>query len=255
MKSLKEVIKIMSHLVDKKIEEALLHGTEDAAELKDMVWGNVEKELNSKIEKKKKKSKLLTFTKYGSIAAAIVIVIGLNTEYGEAAVGKIKEFFAPNKVVNQKIEGTDNQTELNLKESIMNYVIYVDDKAYSMLQENGKDKIVAKVKASNAPEVFMEIEQIKGEKPEIVASKIEKELKTIYKTVENKGTVNTPTKGILIYANSGTKWNSTVVKYYLIDNTKGGTFVIKQQLFLEAEEGHGTRLDNMLKEFKIVSEK
>ena len=244
----------MSHLVDNKIQEVLLEGTKDAAELKDMVWSNIEEKLNLNI-KKKKKSKLLTFSKYGSIAAAIAVVIGVNTEYGEAAVSKIREIFLPNKVITEKIEGTDKNTTVNLKESSMNYIIYVDEKHYSMLKEYGKDKIVAKVKAANAPEVFMTIEEVKDKTPQVIASEIEKELNTTYPNVKIKGIVSDPIKGLFIHAYSGTKWNSAVINYYLVDNTKGGTFVIKQQLFLEAEEGHGARLDNMLKEFKIVSNK
>jgi len=66
--------------------------------------------------------------------------------------------------------------------------------------------------------------------------------------------VKEPINSIFIYAGGATKWNDPVSKYYFVDNTKGGTFVIKQQLFLEAAEGHGVRFDNMVKEFKIVNE-
>jgi len=117
---------------------------------------------------------------------------------------------------------------------------------------DGRDKITAKTKSQIAPEVFMEIQQVKDKKPETIATELQKELSEGYIKVENKGTVNVPIKALLIYANNGSKWNSTIIKYYLVDDAKGGTFIIKQQLFLEAEEGHGVRLDNMLKEFKII---
>jgi RNA polymerase sigma factor (sigma-70 family) len=45
-----------------------------------------------------------------------------------------------------------------------------------------------------------------------------------------------------------------VVKYYLIDNGQGGTFVIEQHYFVEASEGHGARFDNMLKQFQVTKE-
>jgi hypothetical protein len=252
----------MNHMEDRKIKEALLEGTEEAAKLKDMVWKNIQKELNLDGEKvrvmkrsdKRKKKGIASFIKYGSIAAAVAIIIGANTQYGQAAVGKIKELFVPNKVIKQEIEGMPTKDNVTLKESHMKYIIYIDEQLYKMENAEGKDRIVPKNKAANVPDVFMEIQQVKDKKPETVATEIEKELKAKYKTVENRGTVKEPVNGILLRANSGTKWNDTVVQYYLVDNTKGGTFVIKEQYFMEASEGHGARFYNMLKEFKIVSE-
>lgn len=241
---------------DKKIKDALLQGTEEVTELKNMVWSNIERELNLDMKKKenvkRKTNKMASFMKYGSMAASITLVIGLNTEYGQAAVDKIKEIFVPNKVVKQQVEGMDEDSNVALKEGSAKYIIYIDEERYTMTKMDGKDKIAAKIKGENTPEVFMEISQVEGKKADAIASEIEEELKEKYQKVENRGKVNYPLKATLIYANSGMNFNSTVIRYYLVDNTKGGTFVIKQQLFVEAEEGHGARMDNMLKEFRII---
>lgn len=241
---------------DRKIKEAILEGTEEVTELKNMVWTNIERELNLEMKRKesvkRKKNKMSSFMKYGSMAAAITLVLGLNTEYGQAAVDKIKELFVPNKVVKQQIEGMDEDSNVALKEGSAKYIIYIDEDRYTMEKIDGKDKIAAKIKGENTPEVFMEISQVEGKRPDAIASEIEEELKRKYQKVENRGKVNYPLKSTLIYANNGINSNSTVLRYYLVDNTKGGTFVIKQQLFIEAEEGHGARMDNMLKEFKII---
>lgn len=252
----------MNHMEDKKLKEALLQGTDEAVELKDMVWNNIERELNLDRSKKKdmsrssrrKKNNISSFVRYGSIAAAVAIVIGMNTQYGQAAVGKIKEIFVPNKVVKQELEGTTSENKVTLKESSMKYVIYIDEELYTMQSSEGKDKIVTKNKYENFPEVFMEIQQVKDKKPEVVASELQKELKGKFKKVDEPKVVKEPINSIFIYANNGSKWNDAVVKYYLVDNTKGGTFIIKEQLFLEASEGHGARFDNMVKEFKVVNE-
>lgn len=247
---------IMNQMEDKKIKEALFEGTKEVTELKNMVWSNIERELSQDMKKrevvKNKKNKVSSFMKYGSMAAALALVIGLNTEYGQAAVDKIKELFVPNKVVKQQIEGMDENSNVALKEGSAKYIIYIDEERYTMTKMYGKDKIAAKVKGKNTPEVFMEISQVEGKKPDAVAPEIEAELKTKYQKVENRGKVDYPLKATLIYANSGLNSNSTVIRYYLVDNTKGGTFLIKEQLFIEAEEGHGARMDNMLKEFKII---
>lgn len=244
---------------DKKIKEALLEGTEEAVELKEMVWKNIQKELklegDKKMNKKTNRNKGISgFVKYGSVAAALAIVIFSSTETGRAAVDKIKQMFVPNKVVEQSIEGMKENNNVTLKESAMKYVIYIDEERYTMESSNGKDKIVPKIKAEGYPEVFMEIEQIKDKKPEAAALEMETQLKAKFKTVENKGEVKDPINARLITARTGLKAKDTVVRYYFIDNTKGGTFVVKQQFFLEAEEGHGARFYAMLKEFKIVNE-
>jgi len=243
---------------EKKINEALLKGTDEITELKNIVWNNIESQLDLKkgnrIDMKGKKNNLRRFFKYGSIAAAIAIVAIANTQYGSAAVNKIKEMFTPSKTVEEKIEGIGEKKNVSLQEGSSKYIIYIDEKLYSMKTVEGKDIITPKVKAENLPQVFMEIQQVEGKTPEALAAEKVKALKENYKRVENMGKVNEPISGILIYANSGSKWNDIVEKYYFVDNTKGGTIIIKQQYFVEASEGHGSRFDNMLKEFKIVNQ-
>lgn len=246
----------MKNMEDKKINETLIKGTNEAEDLKKLVWEKIQNNLdlqeNNKKTIKTNRNTLSRFMKYGSIAAAVSIILLVNTQYGQAAVGKIKEIFVPNKVVKQQIEGMDENSNVLLKEGTMKYIIYVDEERYIMEKMDNKDKITPKIKAQNAPEVFMEIEQIKDKKPEALAAEYEKNLKTKYKRVDNKGIVKEPINSISLYAISGSKWNDTVIKYYFIDNKSGGTFIVKQQYFFEASEGHGVRFDNMLKEFKII---
>ncbi len=249
----------MDNREDKKINEVLLKGTDEALELKDMVWKNIEKELGLKvgkvIEMKSKEKNNRRLFKYGSmVAAALAVVIFSNTEYGHATANKIREIFAPNKTITQSLEGMDEESNVSLKEGSSKYIVYIDEERYTMVSENGKDLISPKTKAENLPEVYMEIEQVKGKSPKIVASEIESTLKVKYPKVENKREVTDPIESILISAYSGSNWNDTVIKYYFVDNKEGGTFIIKEQYFLEAAEGHGARFYNMLKEFKILEE-
>jgi hypothetical protein len=101
----------------------------------------------------------------------------------------------------------------------------------------------------------MEISQDKDSTPEELAAQFEEELKADFSKVDAAQKVTEPVEGITIHAiDGGTEWDDEVVNYYLVDNTQGGTFVIKQKYFLEASEGHGARFYNMLKEFTIVPE-
>lgn len=243
---------------DEKITDCLIKETDQALELKKDVWAEIQNTIkndNKKGEidmsnKKKRKSLLVTIA---STAAAVVIIFAVGTETGRAAAAKVKEFFAPEKEIVQELEGQDEKADVTLEESEMGYIIYIDESRYQKESVDGKDRIVFKEKLdSNIPAVYMEIEQIKDKSPEDLATQIEGELKSTFTTVRNEGQVTEPLKAINLYARNGDEWNSKVVEYYLVDNGKGGAFVIKQQFFYEASEGHGVRFDNMLKEFKIV---
>lgn len=240
---------------ERKIEEALIKGTEEAELIKDRVWENIEERLDfNRGREIKVKQKRKGFIKYGAIAAALVLVLLTNTQYGNAAVDSIKKLFAPKKTVVQQLEGTGEKTEMDLHASQMKYIIYVDKSMYKMERVGDKDIIKPINQAKGYPEVSMTIEQISDKKPEIAASEMEKTLKKEFKTVQNKGKVTDPIKAILLTGKSGNQSKSTIVRYYFIDNTKGGTFIVAQKYFLEAEEGHGARFYHMLKEFKIVKE-
>jgi hypothetical protein len=88
------------------------------------------------------------------------------------------------------------------------------------------------------------------------------ELKETYDTVYDIESVDSPVKGLKLMAHDGRmdaenkedmpQGHSPIVKIYLVDNTDGGTFVITLKYFIEAEEGHGSRMDAMLREFTVV---
>lgn len=243
---------------DNKIKDSLIKGTEPSLKLKKIVWDNIRSNIdNDNIKKDEKNMKKIKrrspYIGIGLTAAALIIAFAVGTDAGRAAVIRIKDIFVPQKVVVHDIEGQKESTKVNLNESKMGYVIYIDENMYKMEKLDGKDKIVPKAKLDdNLPEVYMEIQQVKDKSPQQMAIQLENELKSKFETVKNRGIVEQPIKAISLYAQSGVKWNDTVVKYYLVDNTQGGTFVIKEQLFMEASEGHGARFDHMLKEFKVV---
>jgi hypothetical protein len=121
-----------------------------------------------------------------------------------------------------------------------------------MEKHDEADRIYPKNRAWNLPEVFMEISQTAGSDPKTAAAEIEGRMVKDFKHYKNLGEVDEPVKGILLTGQTGDRWDDTVVHYYILDNTKGGVFIIRQQYFVEASEGHGARFFNMLKEFKIV---
>ncbi|TDT62784.1 hypothetical protein EDD71_10357 [Fonticella tunisiensis] len=149
----------MDDMKDKKIEEVLLKGTDEAVELKDMVWKNIENRLNLE-ERKVIPIKRRSFLKYGIVAAVLVIILLANTRYGSAAADKIRKLFVPNKTIEQNLEGTGEKTKVDLEISPMKYIIYLDKEMYKMDNIDGKDVITPKNVAQNLPEVSMTIEQV-----------------------------------------------------------------------------------------------
>jgi len=243
-------------LFDQKIKEAIIKGTDTSLNLKKDIWNNIETKIefyiNQKEVKTMKKNKKSTFAAIALTAAAFVIAFMATTSAGRAAVARIKEILAPEKTIVQDIEGQKEDTKVNLSEG-MGYVIYIDENIYQLVKQDGKDRIVPKLKADGSfPEIYLEIQLIKDRSPDDMAVEIETELKSLFETVENHGLVDDPVKSISLYARSGLKPDATIVRYNLVDDKQGGTYVIKQQYFLEAEEGHGARFYHMLKDFKVV---
>ncbi|WP_163195792.1 hypothetical protein [Clostridium thermarum] len=246
----------MAEINEKKLQEALIKKTDEAVKLKEMVWSNIEKKLNSEevktVTTKRKKKGIL---KYAGIAAAFAaIVLAANPQYVDAAVDKIKELFVPQKTIEQSLEGDTEETKVDLEVSPQKYIIYIDKERYELKNIDGKDIIKPINMPESYPEVSMTIEQVTDKAPGEVLADIEAELKSKYSDVRQAEEVTEPVKGLNIRALGGNQWDSPVVNYYLVDNTNGGSFIIKEQYFLEASEGHGARFYHMLKEFKIVNE-
>ena len=142
---------------------------------------------------------------------------------------------------------------MNLKEG-SGYVLYVDESNYQMVKHDGKDRIIPKIKLEpTLPEVYLEIQHVKGKPPMDMVPLIEYKLKSSFENVENYGTVEQPIKAISLHAHNELASHAPVVTYYIVDDNQGGSYVIEQHLFLEAAEGHGVRFYHMLKEFKVVN--
>lgn len=243
----------MVRSLDDKIKETLLEATKEAPELKDKVFENIQASIQEERgEDRMTRNGRPSILKLVAVASIFIIILFTTTEYGQATIDKIRTFFQPEKPITEHIEGTEEEKEYNLEDSKMGYIIYIDRSMYEKVAEEGRDRIVPLYKADYLPEMYMEITQEEDLSPEEVAAKIEGEQKGEFAEFENQGLVNDPIKAILLKGKTGIQYDDIIVKYYLVDNTKGGTFVIKTQYTLEAAEGHGARFYHMLKEFKVV---
>ncbi|MGH4122749.1 MAG: hypothetical protein ACREV6_07460 [Clostridium sp.] len=250
----------MKNETDERIKKALLKVTKEAVEIKDSIWTNIDNVVDYRVNvepqryrKPKLRGTWVSILAKGIAAAVLLIFVAVGTPPGVSAINKVKSILAPKKNVVQSLEGQGYKKEVTLVESKSGYTIYIDEDYFKVEHLAGIDKITPKNKSTDSklPEVYMEIQQVSGTKPQEIYSKLENELKSSNMVVRNTGKVNTPMNALRISASVGTKWNDKMVVYYIASNNKGGSFIIKEQLFNEAEEGLGGRFDNSLKEFRV----
>lgn len=249
----------MSDKFDQQMKEHVNKGTEYPAQMKEDIWNKIEKKIDNQqtitTEIKEKRKKIwFKLGRVGLVAAALLLAVMIfSTETGNAFIDQVKEFFVPEKVVTEQMEGMESDVNVTLQEGT-DYVIYFDQAQYAMIDFEGKDRIVFKEELPDIyPDVYMEITQI-NKQPEEVANQIQQELQIEFDNVSDVREVQDPYVSFMIYAignTGGYEWDDPFVRYYIFSNENGGSFIVQQQFFLEAEEGHGARFDLMLEEFHI----
>jgi predicted small secreted protein len=245
---------------DKKAKDDFKARTDkDAQGLKDEIWNALEKELFTEnqtprgdVRKMKKKNRVMPIIL--TVAAGVLIAFSLQTDTGTAFMKSIKEMFVPEKDVIQSIEGHDEKTNVQLNEGKdSDYVLYVDETRYKMVQGDDSDLITPKDPLPEKyPDVSMEIKQVPDVKPEVLVKEYEAALKKEFPELRAIEEVTEPVDGFLLHGINGNQADSVVVHAYVISNGKEGSFVITEHYFLEAAEGHGARFHRMLETFEIV---
>ncbi len=239
-------------LNEDQMKQTMLENTEYDSQDKEEIWNKIEFEIKQSDRKNKKQTLKKRYAVLITVAAAVFLLFGTEAGTGYALIDKVKQLFVPEKKVPLPIEGTEEETDVTLKESA-DYVIYVDEEHYRYEEKAGYDLIVPKVDLPERyPEVSMEIRQITDKKPDEVLKDVQAELKKSFPELKNPEKVTTPIQGWMLKGIAGVEWNSPVTKTFIVSNGQAGSFVIKQTYFLEASEGHAVRFDNMLKEFKLI---
>jgi hypothetical protein len=257
--------------VDQLIQQSLKNNTTSYTDEKDHIWNNIQNRLDqmeAKTSKNKsrfkptakKRKKWLAIT--ASIACLFVAVFfTTTTKQGQAFITTVRQWFEPNKSIEQELEGKKENTDVHLQGKDQqspqesSFILYVDESRYHVIKDKGQFLITIDL-PEKYPEVYMDITQKADVKPEDAVKQIQQEVNGKYPHVWDLEQVNTPVAGYKLRADQGNKkWNDEVVVYYVVSNKQNGSFIIKQKYFLEASEGHGARFNNMLKEFKIIPAK
>lgn len=158
----------------------------------------------------------------------------------------------PAKTTTIMLEGMEESIELSLQiSSQYPYAIYLDGERYRLEAEADRDLILPLREVAELPEVSMAIRHKQGVDVFHLASELVDQLKAEYDHVNEEGWVDNPVSAVYIYAGNTGAQDDTVERYYLVEDFADGVFVIRQHLFVEALEGHGSRFDRMLEEFYI----
>ena len=143
-------------------------------------------------------------------AATIVLTVSFQTAPVQAFLDHVKEWFAPQKTVEQELEGAP-ETSVDQPHEGADYVIYIDESRFKMIHESGVDRIELKEKPTDDryPEVFMEISQ-EGVDPKTTAERIQTEPQEYPKVESNP--VDEPIQGWEVRAVGGTGGKSGMTR-------------------------------------------
>lgn len=240
-----------------KIKDALLRGTDNSAMQKDIVYDKLINDINAKgyydMKKNRPLKKVLTVA---AVFVAVLAVFFTVTPTGRVLAQNIIKYFAPEKQIENEVEGQRGFVNADLYINTMNkmgYAIYIDTELYTAEKAGDADIIKAKNIPDTYPIVQMEITQVLNKTPNELLTQFLSENQGKYKTVRNDGEVTYPIKSLKITLIKGSNSRDVYEKIFIVSNNDGGSFVIHQKLFVEAEEGHGARFDNMLKTFEVFT--
>ncbi|MUK88655.1 hypothetical protein GMD78_09655 [Ornithinibacillus sp. L9] len=251
--------------LNKKITKHMIEDTDSVTELKEETWNKINQELfpsKNKVKKKSRKKPIFTLVSAAIILFAIVFGV---TEPGQAMIQGLKEMFVEEKQQVIEIEGDKEIRDVELETNEeLEYIMYVDKSFYKMTKTDTGDRIVpAQELEDRFPDVSMEITRKENVSVEEVIEEIKATIEADGLIINQEEHVDTPIEGFVIkalgpeYTNehgkTGHQWDTPINRYYVTEPIDNQFFVIKQEYFLEAAEGHGVRLNSMLESFEIVN--
>lgn len=147
-----------------------------------------------------------------------------------------------------QVEGLEETVETELYISPLGYSMYVDSQRYQAVHADGTDRISPS--GLSVPDVSMEVKYLKDTNARATEPGYMNDYPD-YTDISYLGEIEIGDNGIIarvISANTGDDAEDLVMQTYLIDE-EGGVFVLTIICPRQAQEGHGSRLGQMLKTF------
>ncbi|PIC57903.1 hypothetical protein CSV80_06220 [Sporosarcina sp. P12(2017)] len=146
------------------------------------------------------------------------------------------------------VEGQDSTITMDLVEgSDAMYSLYIDPQRYTFETSEKEDKLMPINEVPEGyPEVNMTFLYVENQTPESVKEDMEQE----YSMPLEEKSITAPINALSLHGTSGEESDSEVVTIYMME-VDGGTLLIKENYFLEAQEGHGARFEQMLETLEV----
>ncbi len=220
-----------------------------------------------------KKRKVISFPKplIRTIAAILTVVLAvglfLKTPMGVAVAEAAKDQFGwfldllfPPKDEVVYVEGFPETIHVQAKgrepeEKQPGFSIYVDTESYAMTEENGSWFVRPIAANPELPPIEMQITEVLDKHPLEAAEETRAQMEGNWEALSNIRTywLDNKAEVLAITASKGMQWDSAQEDHQFIDNLRGGSYHVVIRYFMEASEGAGVRLHNMLKSFTIIA--
>ncbi len=224
-------------------------------------------------EESLRKRKVISFPRplIRTIAAILTVVLAiglfLKTPMGIAVAEAAKDQFGwfldilfPPKDEVVYVEGLPETIHVQAQgrepeEKQPGFSIYVDTDRYTMTEENGSWFIRPIDPNPDLPPIEMQITEVVDKPPVELAEEMKQQMECNWETVSNIQThwLDNKAEVLAVNASQGTVRNSVQEDHQFIDNLQGSCYHIVIRYFMEASEGAGFRLHNMLKTFTIIA--
>ncbi len=218
------------------------------------------------------KKKALSFSKpviravAAILAVAVAVGLFLQTPMGIAAAGAVRDQFAwfldtlfPPKDEVVYVEGSPETIHVEAQgrepeENSPGFSLYVDTDSYGMTRENGIWFVRPIHTNPELPPIEMEIRELLDKTPMEAAEETKAQLGSSWEASSILTLwLDNGAEMLAIDTSQGTNWDSPQEDHRFIHNLQGGCYHVVVRYFLEAAEGAGFRLHDMLKSFTIVA--
>lgn len=150
---------------------------------------------------------------------------------------------------------------MDQKRKVPKFTIWYNEAIYYAFQQGSvytiKPAAPPQIPDEELPECKLEIEYKSGPMDQI-AEEVLGQLKGLYQSAEESSCPSFPEETRYFRADNGTDWDSAQREVWLLpsceDGEQTGVFVCSASYFLEAEEGHGIRFQDMVRSLRVVEE-
>ena len=230
--------------------------------------GSVKEDFIMEAAPGKKTKKKSGFRWIAAVVALVMVLTFFQTAPGAAAVETVRKavtnfierLFPPKEVsvtvegetevVHQEAGGQEPEVQEDGTITTPGFAIYYDTENYTMSEENGVTYIRF-VMDNDLPPCEVEIRHIPGKNPAEAAAAAQTEMVETWAEVSELMELE-DREGVMFHVSAGMNWDSACENIHFLSDGADGCFRITARYFVEAAEGHGVRVAQMIGTFQVI---